>query len=382
MKDKKKVILLGPAHPFRGGIADTQNYLAQNLKALGHEVLLYTFTTQYPKLLFPGKTQFSEEKKPNQIEIKRKIHSFNPINWFRVAELINQQNPNYVIFRYWTPFMAPCWFGIARGLNKKIKKIALVDNWVPHETKPWDKMLTQIFSRQMDGFASLSTAVGDQIESDKPQLPVWKGFHPIADNLPPTISKQKARIALGWPQEKKIVLFFGLIRKYKGLDLLLEAFAQPLLNNSKMILAIVGEPYEPEEKYTQLIEELKLKTRVICDFNYANTEKASWVFCAADVIAQTYRSATQSGVTPLAYNYQTPLLVSDLPGLRIPVLKDHTGKVTENLPEKIAENLNQMLGDEFILDFKPAFQKVKDHYSWKSFGQSLMTFIGQHIRMK
>ncbi|MDA8763886.1 glycosyltransferase, partial [Flavobacteriaceae bacterium] len=129
MKDKKKVLLLGPAHPFRGGIADTQNYLAQNLIALGHDVTVYTFTLQYPKLLFPGKTQFSDEKAPDQLNIIRKIHSFNPFNWSKVAQSINRLNPDYVIFRYWTPFLAPCWYGIARGIRKTIKKIGLVDNW-------------------------------------------------------------------------------------------------------------------------------------------------------------------------------------------------------------------------------------------------------------
>ena len=142
MKDKKKVLLLGPAHPFRGGIANTQNYLAQNLDALGHEVTLFTFTIQYPRLLFPGKTQFTEDKAPDQLNSKRKIHSFNPFNWYKVARSINQIKPDYVIFRYWTPFLSPCWYGIARGINKTIKKIGLVDNWIPHETKFCDKTLT------------------------------------------------------------------------------------------------------------------------------------------------------------------------------------------------------------------------------------------------
>ena len=377
MKDKKKVLLLGPAHPFRGGIADTQNYLAQNLKALGHDVKVFTFTTQYPELLFPGKTQFSDEKGPDQLEIKRKIHSFNPLNWSKVARSINRLKPDYVIFRYWTPFLAPCWYVIARGIDKTIKKIGLVDNWIPHETKFWDKSLTRIFSSQMDAFASLSTAVGDQISSNEPQLPVWKGFHPIADHLPQAITQEKARKALGWPQNKKIVLFFGLIRKYKGLDLLIEAFSKTPLNRSDVILAIVGETYEPQHKYTELIQKHKLSERVICDFNYANTQKTTHAFCAADVIAQTYISATQSGVTPLAYHFKTPLLVSDLPGLNTPILEDQTGMITEIESLKVAENLNKMLSDDRLSEFQPSFQKVGKKYSWKSFGQSLMSFMGQ-----
>ena len=377
MMDKKKVLLLGPAHPFRGGIADTQNHLAKNIESLGHEVTVFTFTSQYPKLLFPGKTQLSEEKAPEQLNIKRKIHSFNPFNWSKVAGSINLIKPDYVIFRYWTPLMAPCWYSVACGINKNIKKIGVVDNWIPHETRIWDKTLTRLFSKRMDGFASLSKAVGDQISSDNPQLPVWKGFHPIADKLPQAISKEKARMVLGWPQDKKIVLFFGLIRKYKGLDLLIEAFSQAPLNHSGVILAIVGEAYEPSEKYTRLIRKYKLSERVICDFNYANTQKSTFVFCAADVVAQTYVSATQSGVTPLAYHYKTPLLVSDLPGLKTPILEDHTGIVTKIDPKKIAESIQKILRDEMRLNFQDSFQKVEKKYSWKSFGQSLMDFMAK-----
>jgi glycosyltransferase involved in cell wall biosynthesis len=377
MKDKKKVLILGPAYPFRGGIADTQNYLAQNLKNLGHEVVVFTFKTQYPKLLFPGKTQFSNESPPLRVNIKRKIHSFNPLNWRRVASSINQENPDVVIFRYWTPFLAPCWYGIGLNLNKAIKKIGLVDNWIPHETRPWDKTLTQLFSSQMDGFATLSEAVGNQIKADLPKRPVWKGFHPIADQLPPPLSKEKARDDLGWPKDKKIILFFGLIRKYKGLDLLIEAFSNPPLKDSDVILAIVGEAYESQDKYVQLIQKLNLKERVICDFNYANTEKTSRVFCAADVVAQTYISATQSGVTPLAYHYQTPLLVSDIPGLKKPILDDQTGKISEIDPEKIAEHLVSMLDDKTLLGFESAYLKVNNQYSWKAFGKALIDFMSQ-----
>jgi hypothetical protein len=153
MKSNKKVFLLGPAHPFRGGIADTQNQLAQNLKLLGYQVFVYTFTKQYPNFFFPGKTQFSDEQPPNAIKIERKIHSYKPTNWNKVAQTINAEKPDTVIFRYWSPVLAPCWAGIARNLDKEIKKIGLIDNWKPHEKKPWDSLLTRIFYKQMNGFA-------------------------------------------------------------------------------------------------------------------------------------------------------------------------------------------------------------------------------------
>ena len=375
MRVKKKVLLLGPAYPYRGGIADTQNYLAQNLSRLGHEVLVYTFKYQYPKLLFPGKTQYSSVPMPKGIDIKRKIHSINPINWIKISNEINHYDPDIVLFRYWTPFLAPCWIWIAKRLSSKIKKIALVDNWIPHDKKPWDKTMNDLFGKTMDAFVTLSNAVAKEIMEDKPKTPIWSGFHPIADDLPKIISKAVARKKLGWSKEKNIVLFFGLIRKYKGLDLLIEAFSKSPLKSSKTLLVIVGEPYEKKEKYVSLIHQLKLEDRIICDFNYADRELTRDVICAADVVAQTYRSATQSGVTPLAYYYQTPLLVSNLPGLKAPIEKDGTGVVTEKAPEKIANNLYEILQENNLLYYQKNLSQTLKNYTWQHFCKSMLSFI-------
>ena len=375
MRVKKKVLLLGPAYPYRGGIADTQNYLAQNLSRLGHEVLVYTFKYQYPKLLFPGKTQYSSVPMPKGIDIKRKIHSINPINWIKISNEINHYDPEIVLFRYWTPFLAPCWIWIAKRLSSKIKKIALVDNWIPHDKKPWDKTMNDLFGKTMDAFVTLSNAVVKEIMEDKPKTPIWSGFHPIADDLPKIISKAQARKKLGWSKEKNIVLFFGLIRKYKGLDLLIEAFSKSPLKSSKTLLAIVGEPYEKKEKYVSLIHQLKLEDRIMCDFNYADRELTRDVICAADVVAQTYRSATQSGVTPLAYYYQTPLLVSNLPGLKAPIEKDGTGVVTEKTPEKIANNLYEILKENNLLYYQKNLSQTLKNYTWQHFCKSMLSFI-------
>jgi glycosyltransferase involved in cell wall biosynthesis len=375
MRAKKKVLLLGPAHPYRGGIADTQNYLAQNLSRLGHEVLVFTFKYQYPKLLFPGKTQYSSVPIPKGIDIKRKIHSINPINWIKISNEINHYDPDIVLFRYWTPFLAPCWIWIAKRLSSKIKKIALVDNWIHHDKKPWDKTMNDLFGKTMDAFVTLSNAVAKEIMEDKPKTPIWSGFHPIADDLPKIISKAVARKKLGWSKEKNIVLFFGLIRKYKGLDLLIEAFSKSPLKSSKTLLAIVGEPYEKKEKYVNLIHQLKLEDRIICDFNYADRELTRDVICAADVVAQTYRSATQSGVTPLAYYYQTPILVSNLPGLKAPIEKDGTGVVTEKAPEKIANNLYEILQKNNLLFYQKNLSQTFKNYTWQHFCKSMLSFI-------
>lgn len=377
MMKSKKIMLLGPSYPYRGGIADTQNQLALSLKAMGHDVKLLTFRVQYPQWLFPGKTQYSKEKPPQELSTHRILHSYNPFNWKKVVLNINTEKPDCVIFRYWTPFLAPCWTFVANGLDHKITKIGLVDNWIPHETRPWDKFLTLQFAQKMNGMATLSEAVGHQISNDLSHMPLWSGFHPISNDFTKKIPKEEARRKLGWPQNKKIILFFGLIRKYKGLDLLVDAYGRIAKTHPDSILAIVGEAYENLEKYTRQIKKLNLEDRVICDFNYANNLKAALVFSAADIVAQTYKSATQSGVTPLAYHFQTPILVTDLPGLKAPILKDKTGEIVKDDPQEIALKLEHMLdpkaNDQYILQLK----KVHKNYRWDTFVSSLITFLDQ-----
>ena len=375
MKPKKKILLLGPAHPYRGGIADTQNEFAKSLQENGHKVILFTFKFQYPRFLFPGKTQLTNNPAPLELNIKRQIHSSNPFNWAETAKAINQIKPDVVFFRYWTPFLALCWQGIAKRLLSKIKLIALVDNWLPHERKPWDNLLNNYFGREMDGFATLSSHVGEQISSVGFDKPVWFGFHPIADDLLPAISKEEARDLLGWPQGKKIVLFFGLIRKYKGLDLLIKAFSKPPLKDKNILLAIVGESYEDQKVYKNLISKLELNDNTLTDFNFADMEKARNVICAADVVAQTYRSATQSGVTPLAYQYHTPILVSDISGLKAPILADDSGSVSSINPEDIASKIVALIETDQLKYHINQIKKALPKYRWKTFSEDLMTFI-------
>ena len=375
MKSKKRILLLGPAYPYRGGIADTQNAFAKSLQENGHEVILFTFTFQYPKFLFLGKTQLTSNPAPTKLNIQRKIHSSNPFNWSKTARAINQIKPDVVLFRYWTPFLAPCWQGIAKKLSNKIKIIALVDNWLPHEIKPWDNLLNNYFGKKMDAFATLSSHVGEQISSVGFNKPVWLGFHPVADDLLPSVSKEEARDRLGWPHEKKIVLFFGLIRKYKGLDLLIKAFSKPQLKDTNIMLAIVGESYEGQKVYKNLISKLGLNDRILTDFNFADMENTRNVICASDVVAQTYRTATQSGVTPLAYQYLTPILVSNIPGLKDPILADDSGIMTSLNPEDIASKIISIFEAGKLKYHTNQIKKALPKYRWDIFNKNLMTFI-------
>jgi len=374
MAVSKKIVLVGPAPPYRGGIADTQEQLALVLKQQKQDVVLTTFTHLYPSLLFPGKTQFQSHPLPNGLTNHRLFHAYNPLLWNKAAVALKKINPDTVIFRYYTPFLAPLYSFLSRQL-KNTQKIALVDNWWPHERKPWDGFLNRSFGAQMDGFATLSSYVGKQIEQEKFQKPLWKGFHPIAQNLPSIVSQQKARTKLGWPQGVPIVLFYGLIRAYKGLDLLIKAFGEAPLKNSPVMLAIVGECYEDENKYTQLIKTFGLEDKVLLHFIYADQKLTQNAFSAANVVAQTYYTATQSGVTPLAYHYEKPLLVTDIPGLSDPILKDKTGLVTQKVPHAIAKKLISLLEEENLKKWKGAIKEAKQSYTWDKFGQQLITFL-------
>lgn len=374
MAASEKIVLVGPAPPYRGGIANTQYQLALALKKEKQEVVMATFTHLYPPLLFPGKTQFQTEKDTYALETDRLIHAYNPVKWGEAVVALKKLQPNILIFRYYTPFLAPVYGAIAKHL-KSTKKIALVDNWWPHERKPWDRFLNRYFGKYMDGFATLSSLVGEQIEQENFQKPLFKGFHPIANNLPAILPQKEARNHLGWPQEVPIVLFYGLIRPYKGLDLLLKAFGETPLKNSPTLLAVVGECYEDEKKYIHLIKALDIKDKVLVHFNYADQKMTQQAFSAAHVVAQTYHTATQSGVTPLAYHYEKPILVTDIPGLRDPILADRTGMISEKEPVAIAHHITKLMEKQNLKSCKSKCKEAKQNYSWDTFSQKLLKFI-------
>jgi len=367
-------LLIGPAHPFRGGIAQTQNELALSLIRLGKTVQLFTFKKLYPNFLFPGESQYTSEAKPDLLEIKIDLHSYNPFNWIKTAKKINTINPKVVVFRYYNPLLAFCYSGIINNLNNRIKKVALVDNWIHHESKFYDGILNKLFSKKIDSFITLSDNVAlelkKQINSN-----IFSGFHPISNNLPKKISKSQARKKLGWSVNVPIVLFYGLIRSYKGLDNLLRAFAKAPTSISNVKLAIVGEFYEPMTKYKSIIKKLKLEEKIYLIPKFANIDSTQLYFSASDVLALTYKSATQSGVISLAYHFETPILVTNLLGLKTPIINDKTGLVCSQDPQDISIKLMEMLNLDrnnfFIKNIKNSIKK----YSWKQYSKNIINFI-------
>lgn len=367
-------LLIGPAHPFRGGIAETQHELAKALQEQGKTVELITFTTLYPKFLFPGSSPLSIAKAPEAIIIKQYIHAYLPFEWKKVAKKINEINPKAVVFRYYTPFLAPVYGVIAKNINSLIKKIALVDNWIPHETKIWDSFLNRYFEKKIDGFTTLSDNVAKQVKKDSLK-PVWTGFHPISSTLLDPINKTLARKKITISEKTKVVLFFGLIRKYKGLELLIKAFNETPLKKNNIVLYIAGECYENPKKYTDLVNHLGISDRIIFDLTFKNFKEIALIFSASDIVAQTYHTATQSGVTPFAYFYQKPILVSNIKGLRTPIENDKTGEWTSKEPMEIAVNIKNMLEDNNYMRYQKNLVKVKNDYLWSSFAKKWDTFI-------
>jgi len=375
MSSLPKIFLIGPTAPYRGGIADTQASFAQALKKKGVTLTLVNFKKLYPDVFFPGKSQFREENTDHDVpESIRRLHAYAPINWIKTANWINSHQPDYVIVRYWTPFLAPCWWGLRFLLNKKTKMIGLVDNWKPHEKKWSDALLQKIFKNSCDRFATLSKTVADQIRLQTTK-PVWQGFHPINNRLPKPIDTRQARAQLVLPKDRTIAAFVGLIRPYKGLDFLIKSFAAAHQKAPNLYLVVAGECYTNIASYKQLIAELKLQNHVHLNFNFLSDQKLRDYLCAANFVCQPYQSATQSGITPLAYAYQKPLMVSDIDGLKGPIVEDSSGRV---VVREIAEWGNALVdfSKKDALDvYTKNIQKALPKYQWDHFCEHFLAWL-------
>ena len=360
-----KITIVGPAHPFRGGIALGNERLAEELQQMGNQVNIITFTTQYPNFLFPGKTQFSEAKAPADLKIKRKLSAINPFNWLKVGGIIKRSKPDIVIFRYWLPFMGPCFGTIGRIIkkNKHTKIITILDNVIPHESRIGDKQFTKYFIKPNDGFIAMSRSVANDLKTFTDTTCLYNP-HPLFDNYGPKYSQLVAKEHLKLQTELKYILFFGLIRDYKGLDLLLKAFK--LFDHKKygVKLLVAGEYYANEAEYQQLIKELDLENEVIVKNEFIKDEEVGYYFSAAEIIAQPYKSATQSGVTQIAYHFETPMLVTNVGGLPEMVPHEKVGYVVERDPKAIELALSDYFEKHRTAEFQANFEAEKDKFTW------------------
>lgn len=360
----KTVVIIGPAYPLRGGLASFNERLAKQFKTENYNTTIYTFSLQYPSFSFPGTTQYSSETKPSDVEIKVCINSINPFNWIKIGFQLKKLNPDIIIVRYWLPFMAPCLGTILRiaKKNNRSKIVCIADNIIPHEKRLGDTLFTKYFVKPIDAFVTMSKKVLEDVKlfSLKPALQIT---HPLYDNFGDKISKTEARKKLQIPETEKIILFFGFIRKYKGLDLLLNAMALPEIKNTGIKLLIAGEFYENRESYDKIISDNNLHAQLLLHTDFIADSDVKYYLSSCDFVIQPYKSATQSGVTPLAYHFEKPMLVTNVGALPELVPNEKVGLVAEPTSEDIAKKIVQLyaLGDDHFI---PHIQTEKKKYTW------------------
>ena len=373
----KKLIIIGPAWPLRGGLASFDERLARQFTEEGYDTSIYTFSLQYPGFIFPGTTQYSSEPAPEGIKIRACINSVNPFNWLKVGNELQVLKPDLVIVRYWLPFMGPCLGTILRRVKKNrfTKIICIADNVVPHEHRPGDKPFTQYFVKPVDAFVTMSEKVRTDLHAFTSK-PSQRIVHPLYDNFGEAVSKNEARVKLALPENEKIILFFGFIRKYKGLDILLEAMNDERIRHSNIKLLVAGEFYENRKEFDELIAKLGIASQLILRTDFIADSEVRYYLSAADFVIQPYRNATQSGVTPLAYHFEKPMLVTNVGGLPDLVPDGEVGIVTEPDALSIATGIMRLyeLGENFFL---PHLREEKKKYSWHKLAEAILQLAGE-----
>ena len=369
----QKVIIIGPGHPLRGGLATFNHRLAKEFIAGGNDCSIVSFSLQYPSLLFPGTSQYTDEPAPHGVTIHSLINSINPFNWISVGNKIRKWKPDLIVVRYWIPFMGPALGTLLRAVkkNKHTKVICIADNITPHKKRPGDVPFTKYFLKACDAFVTMSEKVLQDLKRFENEKPAQLVQHPLYDNFGERMEKEEARAHLGLNKDEKIILFFGFIRKYKGLDLLLQAMADERIKNAGIKLLIAGEFYEDESFYQQLIKQHSLESTVILRTNFIPDSEVKFYLCAGDCVVQPYRNATQSGVTPLAYHFERPMIVTNVGGLPSLVPHKKAGLVCEPSPTAIADAILgfYQLGENYFI---PHLREEKKKYSWPNLTRAIL----------
>ena len=360
---KVKFLIISSAYPYRGGISDSTHSLCNELVKSGNKIEVWTFKLLYPSFIFPGKTQFSKVKYKQNFKIKRVINTLNPLNWIYLNRKINKLKPNYIILRYWSPILSFPYYFMTLFIKRNIKVIGLIDNWKNHEKLPLEFIFIKLIEKTCNSFITFSENVSNQIKSES-NKEVHTLFHPINNDLPDIKESKIVKKDLKL-DNIKYISFIGLIRKYKGLKTFIESIRYLKQNNLRFIIA--GEFYDSKKEYIELIDKLKLEDKITIIDNFLSLDELRDIICASELIVQPYKKASQSGIIPLAYNYNTPLIVSNINGLKEIILKDGTGIVYESSPKNLAEAiLNALDNEKYKLLINNILDKKKD-YTWSNF---------------
>lgn len=364
------VVIIGPGYPLRGGLATFDQRLAREFIHNGYDCEIYSFSLQYPDFLFPGTTQYSTDPPPEGLTILSRINSINPLNWLSVGRELRRKKPDLIVVRYWLPLMGPALGTILRRVrkNRHTRIVAITDNVIPHEKRPGDRPFTRYFLKTCDAFITMSDKVLVDLRQFQPTKPARHVVHPLYDNFGDPIPREQARAYLrekgiNIADDDKVILFFGFIRNYKGLDIALRAIADQRVRDLGIKLLVAGEFYEDAAPYHELIASLNIERSLLLRTDFIPDSEVRQYLCAADAVIQPYRAATQSGVTPLAYHFEKPMIVSNVGGLAALVPHEEVGLVAEPEPKPMADAILRffVLGDSYFI---PALRREKTKYSW------------------
>ena len=362
-----KVIILGPAWPYRGGIAAFNERLARQYQAEGHEVEVVTFTLQYPSFLFPGTTQYSTDPAPEGLKITRKLNSINPFSWLSTGRYIRRQRPDLVLSAFWLPFMAPAMgTALRRAKRKGMRRVSILHNLIPHEHRPGDKLFSRYFVGSNDAFITLSRSVLDDLNVFDPKGLKPRTFspHPLYDHYGATLGRKEALDLIGLRENQRYVLFFGFIREYKGLDLLLDAMADERMEKLGVKLIVAGEFYGDPKPYQEQISRHDIGDRVVLHTEFIPDHEVNRYFCAADLVVQPYKNTTQSGVSQIAYHFEKPMVVTNVGGLPEIVPDGKAGFVVKPDSQEIADAIVRYFEEDWQQRLTEGVREEKKKYAW------------------
>jgi glycosyltransferase involved in cell wall biosynthesis len=365
------IAYLSTFYPYRGGISQFNALLLNELQR-NHNAKAFTFSTQYPNVLFPGSSQFVDENDSiEKIEAPRLLNTVNPFSYITTAYKISNFQPDLIITKFWLPFFGPSLGTVYKLQAIKTKRLAILDNVIPHEKRPGDKLFTKYFLNQCDYFVAMSENVKDDLLSLKPNANVIKLEHPLYNHFGAKLERKVALNQLGLNENKKYLLFFGFIRDYKGLDLILKSL---LLISDEYELIIAGETYSSFEKYDSIINELGIEKRIKKFVRYINDNEVPLFFSAADVCVLPYKSATQSGIVGISHHFDLPIVATNVGGLEEVIGNNYTGIVVDEVSsESIAKGVNNYFASN--IDFKENIKESKTRLSWENFANNMLEFI-------
>ena len=359
------IAVVGPAHPYRGGLASIMETMAREFQSRGYTVNILTFTLQYPKLLFPGKSQTVETPPPTVLNIRRCVSTINPISWWRVGRELRRAKPDIILMKYWTPFMAPCFGTIARiaRKNRHTKVICQIDNVKPHEHHMTDGIFNRYYLHSVDGFIYMSEQVHSELK-EYTSAPALFSPHPMFENFGKRIDRDEACKHLKLDPTLRYTMFFGLIRDYKGLDTLLDAWAEFRREGHKLLIA--GEFYTAKDRYMEQINRLGIEDDIIMHDFFIPDDEVKHYFSAAECVVLPYKTATQSGVTQICYNFCTPVIVTNVGGLAEIVPNDVVGYVCEASKDGVKHAMERIYEEGTITRLQQGMTEERKRFSWQA----------------